>query len=412
MAQPSISNFCTKEKVMEVVAPVVKGDQYEDISSEQEGPEFGDEAELDYQIQVAAEVHREGEADQVTVAPPIHPDLKLPMGEFLEKMGWVAPKNLTSTPKAAHPTLAQQKAEMQRELDRMALQEQVEAEGASLAAEAALDPALQLSHMFDGESCVGGEELDSCWDEIDQLYNSEERLGEPVPDRAATFMNRALRSLLSPESEKDLLARYLRPSNLGNLVVPRVNQAVWRDLKKRTRESDLALQRGQNCIFRGMIPLVHSLTDLNAKHDKDNRKRLLDGLQAVALGAHHISTSRRSFMAQDIRPQFRQLCATSRPMTDMLFGPDQELEKQSRELKDAHTPGLRLGYGEEPSTGRPYTRGRGGGPAFSRGRGQRGHPYRGRGGSSGPFLGSRGSQSRRRGSHSKGAAAPSKTSKQ
>ena len=231
---------------------------------------------------------------------------------------------------------------------------------------------------------------DDLLEEITQVYQTEEELAEDLPPAAANLINKALRTAISQTREKELLDKFKRPGNCPSLVVPRVNTEVWKTLQRRTKEMDISLQKVQLALHKGLIPLARVLTSLKDKKDKDNLKLVLESLQLLALSSFTLSTGRRQGMAIDFFPQYRSLCATSRPFNEFLFGDDHEVTQATKQLKDAQSAELRLGYGA-PSRGQP--RGR----FNSRARGHRGahFPIRGRG--RGPFLGGKAPHYRKRG---------------
>ena len=153
------------------------------------------------------------------------------------------------------------------------------------------------------------------------------------------------------------------------------------------------IQKAQSCIHKGLIPILQALTDLRARKDRDNLKRVLDGFQLIALGSFNLSTGRRSAMAPDLFPQFRPLCAPTRPITDLLFGDGDEVSRLTKQLKNSQASETRLGYGAP----KPTTRGRG----QHRGRGTRGHNNNpaGRGHGHGNFLARGAPHHKRRGAH-------------
>lgn len=234
-------------------------------------------------------------------------------------------------------------------------------------------------------------------DTVAQVYDTEEKLDAELPASTANLVNKGLRNPVPTPREKEMTDKVLRPQNCPSLITPRVNQEIWKTLQRGTKETDVALQRAQTLIHKGLTPLLHALTSLKEKKDRENLKRVLDAFQLLALGSHTLSTSRRQAMATDLFPQFRPLCAPARPFTELLFGEDQELECATRKLKDAQAPAARLGYGTA-QRGFPG-RGRGRFQTGYRGRGQRPQhqPHRGRGRQ--PFLGGRAPYQRRRGAY-------------
>lgn len=239
-------------------------------------------------------------------------------------------------------------------------------------------------------------------EEIFQFYSDEEKLGEEVPASAANLVNKALRSPIPSSREKEMLEKILRPRNCPSLVIPRVNTKVWRALSRRTRETELSLQKTHALLNKGLTPLLHTLTSLKAKKDQENLRRVLDAFQLLALSSYNMSTSRRAAMSHDLQAPYKQLCMTSKPFDELLFGEEEELERTLKQLKDSQaSPSLGFTYGNKT----PY-RGRGNGTARGRGQAQRGQPSRGRGQGQTPFLGGKAPHHRRRGGQGQRQATP------
>lgn len=274
------------------------------------------------------------------------------------------------------------------------------------AAAAPLDPAQEAGAVFPGDQGAQAAQLLPVGEDYLaqhlRAYETEEELGDPLPDGEANFANRALRHVVQPETERTMMAAYKRPANMPGLILPRVNASIWRSIKRKTQGQDVLLQRAQGQMQKGMIPILRAMSALNIQRDFPNRDLILEGFQLMALGTHSLSTARRSIMATDLKPVYRPLCAPARPVTDCLFGDEAEVDRLSKDLREAEASRGNLGYGDQQPGQRG--RGRGGrGAGTQRGRGgsqRRGaHPYGARGGRGGNphFLGGRGAQNNRQG---------------
>ena len=237
----------------------------------------------------------------------------------------------------------------------------------------------------------GEMDSDDPFEDLAQSYDPQEALGVDLPESAANLANRALRTAVPVQREKELADRILRPRNVEALQVPKVNLTVWKQLQRRSRETDINFQKAQALLHKGLVPILQTLGSLKAKKDKENLKNILDSFIMLAASSHALTTGRRMAMNYDLFACFKPLCAPNRPFTDLIFGPDDELDKTIKKMADGQQQGTRLGYGPTPR-GRHTPRGRG---SF-RGRGQRGHNQSSRGRDR-PFLGGRGSQRRRGG---------------
>lgn len=245
----------------------------------------------------------------------------------------------------------------------------------------------------EGAGVSEGDNFVSMIEDIVQQYESDEKLGEDFEPATANLLNKALRKAMSETHDKKLHEKYDRPGNCPSLTVPRVNSEVWSTLQRRTREMDNSLQKVQATLHKGLIPLGRLLTALQQKRDSANLVLALEAVQLLALSSFSLSTGRRQGMAMDFFPQYRALCGPSRPFNDHLFGDDQEVRAATKQIKEAQSNDLRLGYG---SSGRGSQRGRLG----ARGRGHRGQ-FNPRGRGRGAFLGGKAPHPRRRGANNR-----------
>ena len=97
---------------------------------------------------------------------------------------------------------------------------------------------VELGEDSEGPNEVWTNFMDSGWtteaemeikllEEVVQFYNMEEQLGDDLPIAAANLENKALRSAMPPQREKDLFVEILRPKNCDSLAGPCVNQEIW-----------------------------------------------------------------------------------------------------------------------------------------------------------------------------------------
>ena len=70
------------------------------------------------------------------------------------------------------------------------------------------------------------EEEGDIFEELSQLYEIEEKLGEDLPNWAASLVNKALRSAIPSQREKEMMEKFFWPRNCPSLAVPKLNQDI------------------------------------------------------------------------------------------------------------------------------------------------------------------------------------------
>lgn len=400
MAQTDVRSYFVDDKGSEESSPKKRKVEYEDISPEKHSEkEFGTGG-------AGPESHDGGRASTSSETVKLTLDSRSGRSilEWLQQAGWNPPGPSQAQGQAGKPDPPPSTCSG------------AEGQEASLDGQSVAPPGTEVDWTQDTGFSVSDSEQpdeDEDWlDEATRFYSSEESLGEDLPKDAATLANKALRSAVPASREKELMEKFLRPRNCEGLIVPRVNQDIWKVLQRRTRDADFQLQKVHSLLNKGLIPILQTLASLKGKKDKDNLKRVLDAFQLLALGSHSLAVARRQAMQPDLFPQFRALCAPSRPVGELLFGEDQELTKAMKQLKESQQADTRLGYGAP----RPTFRGRGTGGY----RGGRGGPAGQRGKTRPNFLGGRAPPYRRRGANNnnnysrgqQGHAAPQKQGEQ
>lgn len=169
--------------------------------------------------------------------------------------------------------------------------------------------------------------------DIVQFFDKEEKLGTDVSVRTADLVKAAMRVSMSHSKEKELTEKIFRPENCPSLIVPKINPEIWRDIKKETRDADVAAQRTQNLIHKGLVPLLRVMDTLSERKDKENLMGLAEAFRLLAMASSHLSQNRKDAVAPELDYSFRQICTPGRPVTELLFGED--LPKALRDIKDA-----------------------------------------------------------------------------
>ncbi|KAK6169693.1 hypothetical protein SNE40_020688 [Patella caerulea] len=167
-------------------------------------------------------------------------------------------------------------------------------------------------------------------------YNKDEQYSASIDDGLAKVLDNIVKFGLSEDKVNELLNKYKRPSNCDFLEVTKVNPPIWEFLSSETKSNDLKLQRIQNMIISGLIPLAR-LSELLMKKAiggddvgvKDGFRLLTDSIALLASANADINGRRRIWMKGEVHSNYRSLCTLKGDNGTLLFGSD-----LSQKLKD------------------------------------------------------------------------------
>ncbi|WAR30576.1 hypothetical protein MAR_033118 [Mya arenaria] len=161
---------------------------------------------------------------------------------------------------------------------------------------------------------------------------------------------------------EEILKQIHRPQNCGSLVKTRVNQGIWRLLKSFTQAEDCRLSSLQGLLLKASVNVVKLVEKLGTA----------ESTTAIALLGHAnktINSKRKELHKADLDYKYHYLTSASLPYTDLLYGNDNDVNNNVREINNMNRIGKATGRGGDPMRGRGR---RGFNPYNSRGRGFRG----------------------------------------
>ena len=91
--------------------------------------------------------------------------------------------------------------------------------------------------LSDGELASEDESDDDILKELKLVFKGTEKSGPAIDKGLADVVNEDLQSVGQSEEVKKLREKFIRPSNVDNLQVPKVEPIIWRNL----------LDEGDNC---------------------------------------------------------------------------------------------------------------------------------------------------------------------
>lgn len=172
------------------------------------------------------------------------------------------------------------------------------------------------------------------------IFEVQDKCGPEVSSKLAAVMNSGIRAHVSDEKVKELVEKYLRPANCGNMTVPKVNPEVWGKLKMNTRSQDIRFQNTQMLQLKAMVPVIQILDQILEAKEKNQtlspkalRPLAKDAVALMTIGFTNLAQRRRDLIKPDLSGAFKQLCGYQNPITEYLFGED--LSKQIKDISEA-----------------------------------------------------------------------------
>ena len=184
-----------------------------------------------------------------------------------------------------------------------------------------------------------------------ELVNEEQK-SAPITPELAKILEDILPKKLSDEKLKVKLDAYPAPENITGFSLPKVNPEVWSKIKADTRSRDIRMQKAQQRVVRGLTPLAQLAEKLLLAQRSESQVVDIEACLTLALtsfamianGNIEISLRRREMIRPDLNLSYRELCAASTPMTDMLFGDD--LARVVKDIKETNQVATKVvGYG-------------------------------------------------------------------
>ncbi|XP_046574199.1 uncharacterized protein LOC124282290 [Haliotis rubra] len=219
---------------------------------------------------------------------------------------------------------------------------------------------------------------------IASVFKVSDQTGPRIETELADLVEGLLITKLDEKQKAEIFEKHARPENCPKLQPSRVNSEIWRIMESDSKSRDIRAQKVQNSICKGLVPIVKVVDTLCNKETFDVSSlvtQLVDGIALIASANLDLSLKRRDAIRGDIRPEFKQLCAHTNPITEYLFGDN--LSEQIKELTDTNKLVTKV-HNVTSHHFHPYQRGGQSRPPVFRG--TRGGSQRGRG----RFLGNGG----------------------
>ena len=157
--------------------------------------------------------------------------------------------------------------------------------------------------------------------EISQEFDVKDK-GPKVDDAVAQVINKRWKNKMDMKILREKEAKYPVPENCENLMVPRVNNSVWKNLDRYHRTQDLKFVNTQkNCVAIGSA-LASCLHNMLVEDQPDIPTMIRTVSDAIGMLGHvnyDLSLKRRTFMRRAISKKYQELCNEDHEVTKWLL---------------------------------------------------------------------------------------------
>ena len=103
------------------------------------------------------------------------------------------------------------------------------------------------------------------------VFKGTEKSGPALDKARADVVNEGLQSVGQSEEVKKLREKFIRPSNVDNLQVPKVKPIIWHNISDKRKTTDSAVQKAVSKFIPSLTAIVQQLELIN-KHKKELKK--------------------------------------------------------------------------------------------------------------------------------------------
>lgn len=197
------------------------------------------------------------------------------------------------------------------------------------------------------------------YEDLEDYFQVQDGTGEEVGDQIAKITERALRGTKNKKDEEklqELQQKHLRPKNIQNLQVPKVDDILWRQLKREAKNVDYLQQKAVSNYSQALIPIIKALELLKSSSGKATEAtgHIMDAFKILCLNIKATNLGRTERIKRELQPKFRAICKNEASATNLFGDNFQEAVKKLEGTKSNLT-----------STAQQHFLGKRGGSRFS-----------------------------------------------
>lgn len=178
------------------------------------------------------------------------------------------------------------------------------------------------------------------FDELEEFFEPQDGVGDDVGEQIGKITDRALRGNKEKKDEEklnNLKQKHLRPKNVPNLQVPKVDDILWRQLKREVRAVDFQLQRSNANYNQALIPVVKAMEYMKSSEHGKASECITDAFKILCLNIKTNIAGRRERIRKELQTKFRPLCQNEASATNLFGDNFQEAVKKLEATKSSLT---------------------------------------------------------------------------
>lgn len=157
---------------------------------------------------------------------------------------------------------------------------------------------------------------------LGMFFTDDEEIGPKIDEGLAKMANAALRGKAQPEKLKKLAEKYKRPENVENLQSPKVEEVLWRQLRKDSKGIDYVMQKNQSSLAVALVPIIKAVGILHSSKTKELnplKELITDAFKILSLSVTSNHEMRREKIKKELDPKYKGIC-NKEASTTKLFG--------------------------------------------------------------------------------------------
>ena len=170
----------------------------------------------------------------------------------------------------------------------------------------------------------GDSRSDDVVDHLVHEVTNDEPTDQALPEKISTVLNNILASGVNEQALTKRKEGVKRPENCNLLRVTKVNSEIWDIARKTTRSMDARLQKLQEALVKGLIPIARLAGIVGESLGKDPMnftlppKELWDSLTTsvllIASANHDLNMCRRDLFKADLDENYKTICSNKEPV--------------------------------------------------------------------------------------------------
>ena len=201
--------------------------------------------------------------------------------------------------------------------------------------------------------------------ELVKEVTEDEQTAPPLHEKVSSLVDSLLASGLNEPALTKRKENIKRPENCKLLRVTKVNSEIWDIAQKQTRSMDARLQKVQESLVKGIIPLARLMGATGEVLGQEGQmpspddlwKGLSNSVLLIASATHDLNMCRRDLFKVDLDDTYKAICSSKQPVGLELFGDD--LTERLKTVKESNKAAKQL-TGHKRKRNEEYSR-----PSFS-----------------------------------------------